>query len=141
MAFDRETHRALQFNNNPGSSFPSHNVNSGVYLMSRSVLEIFEEAFDSKHVAASKEVLFLEHDILPRLVGKGALFVYQTNAFWSQVKTAASAVYANRHYLKLARGTGFLSLPEAGEMGLGWGGLEWTEGRKSRVDARTRERV
>lgn len=45
----------------------------------------------------------LEQDILTRLAGTGKLFASQTSNWWSQVKTAGAAIYANRHYLNLYR--------------------------------------
>ena len=38
---------------------------------------------------------------MPQMAGTDGVHVYQTNNWWSPVKTAASAVYANRHYLQL----------------------------------------
>lgn len=35
------------------------------------------------------------------MAGTGKLFAYQTINWWSQLKTAGSAIYANRHYLSL----------------------------------------
>lgn len=109
--------RVLQFNNNPGSSFFSNNVNSGVYLLSNSIFDVLKESFNAK--SSNHEILYFEHDVLPTLVSRGSLYVYQTEAFWSQVKTAASAVYANRHYLNKARGTSLLAVPAGGEKGRG----------------------
>jgi len=37
------------------------------------------------------------------LAGTGRLFALQTKNWWSQLKTAGSAIYANRHYLELYR--------------------------------------
>lgn len=45
----------------------------------------------------------LEQEILAPLAGTGKIFVYQSNNWWSQLKTAGSAIYANRHYLELYR--------------------------------------
>lgn len=42
-----------------------------------------------------------EQDILTRLAGSGRLFAIPVLRWWSQVKTAGSAIYANRHYLAL----------------------------------------
>ena len=36
-----------------------------------------------------------------RLAGTGRLFALPILKWWSQVKTAGSAIYANRHYLNL----------------------------------------
>ena len=35
------------------------------------------------------------------MAGIGKLFAYKTVKWWSQLKTAGSAIYANRHYLSL----------------------------------------
>lgn len=43
----------------------------------------------------------MEQDILTRLAGTGCLFALPVLRWWSQVKTAGSAIYANRHYLAL----------------------------------------
>jgi mannose-1-phosphate guanylyltransferase len=48
-------------------------------------------------------VIYLETDVLMPLAGTGRLFALQTNNWWSQLKTAGSAIYANRHYLELYR--------------------------------------
>lgn len=45
----------------------------------------------------------LERDILTPLAGTGKLFALPINNWWSQLKTASSAIYANRHYLELYR--------------------------------------
>jgi len=48
-------------------------------------------------------VMYLETDVLMPLAGTGSLFALQTKNWWSQLKTAGSAIYANRHYLVLYR--------------------------------------
>ena len=49
--------------------------------------------------------MWIEKDILPALAGTGRAKVYHTKNWWSQVKTAGAAIYANRHYLELFRRT------------------------------------
>lgn len=49
------------------------------------------------------ESLWIEKDILPHLTGTGKCRVFQTKNWWSQMKTASAAIYANRHYLNLYR--------------------------------------
>ena len=49
--------------------------------------------------------MWIEKDILPALAGTGRARVYHTKNWWSQVKTAGAAIYANRHYLELFRKT------------------------------------
>ncbi|GAV02460.1 hypothetical protein RvY_13023 [Ramazzottius varieornatus] len=52
--------------------------------------------------AALVEILSLEKDVFPRLaLSGGGMFVYHTVGWWSQIKTAGAAIYANRHCLKL----------------------------------------
>lgn len=46
-----------------------------------------------------------EKEILSPLAGSGRLFAYPVVTWWSQIKTAGSAIYANRHYLELYRRT------------------------------------
>lgn len=53
---------------------------------------------------SSWEAVAIEQDIIMPLVGAktgSSVYVFQTNRMWSQVKTAGSAIYANRHYLSL----------------------------------------
>ncbi|KAI4880671.1 hypothetical protein NFI96_013450 [Prochilodus magdalenae] len=45
------------------------------------------------------EVIRLEQDIFTRLAGQKQLYVYKTQHFWSQIKSAGSAIYASRLYL------------------------------------------
>ena len=50
------------------------------------------------------ESIALEMDIIMPLAGNhGNIYVFQSNRMWSQVKTAGSAIYANRQYLDLYR--------------------------------------
>lgn len=46
-----------------------------------------------------------EQEILTPLAGTGKLFALPVTNWWSQIKTAGSAIYANRHYLELYRNT------------------------------------
>lgn len=45
----------------------------------------------------------LEQEVLAPLAGTGKLFAFQISNWWSQAKTAGSAIYANRNYLELYR--------------------------------------
>nr|CAD7265868.1 unnamed protein product [Timema shepardi] len=53
--------------------------------------------------AMEAAVIHLEKDILMPLAGTGKVFAMQTNTWWSQLKTAGSTIYANRHFLELFR--------------------------------------
>ncbi|EFN63031.1 Mannose-1-phosphate guanyltransferase alpha [Camponotus floridanus] len=93
------------------STFVSTLINCGVYLAS---LEIFQTMADVFHANQQQEHIMqlccngrdpahisFEQDILTRLAGSGRLFAIPVLRWWSQVKTAGSAIYANRHYLAL----------------------------------------
>lgn len=43
----------------------------------------------------------LEQEVLSPLAGTGKAFVMPSSNWWSQIKSAGSAIYANRHYLEL----------------------------------------
>ncbi|KAH0534348.1 mannose-1-phosphate guanyltransferase alpha-A [Cotesia glomerata] len=92
------------------STFVSTTINCGIYLATVDVFQIMSDVFykhqdkfmmnsngkDPAHIS-------LEQDILTRLAGTGKLFASETSNWWSQVKTAGAAIYANRHYLNLYR--------------------------------------
>lgn len=101
------------------STFVSHLINCGVYItspdifrtMASALMDIYQQEYlssnslnrvqngndkDPAHIA-------LERDILATLAGSGQLFALPVNNWWSQLKTAGSAIYANRHYLALYR--------------------------------------
>lgn len=93
------------------STFVSTLINCGVYLSSP---EIFQTMADVFYAGRQQENLMqfngngrdpahisLEQDILTRLAGTGRLFALHVLRWWSQVKTAGSTIYANRHYLAL----------------------------------------
>nr|CAD7577875.1 unnamed protein product [Timema californicum] len=60
-------------------------------------------AVDGVGSAMEAAVIHLEKDILMPLAGTGKVFAMQTNTWWSQLKTAGSTIYANRHFLELFR--------------------------------------
>ena len=48
-----------------------------------------------------RETMWLERDVLVPIAGTNSAFLHLTNNWWSQIKTAGSAIYANRHFLAL----------------------------------------
>lgn len=64
------------------------------------------EGHENGNGLAGKEAIQLEQDILMPLAGTARAYVYTTSRWWSQLKTAGSAIYANRHYLQLYRQQG-----------------------------------
>lgn len=46
-------------------------------------------------------IIQLELEVIRPLAGTGKVFVHQTTNWWSQLKSAGSTIYANRHCLQL----------------------------------------
>ncbi|KAJ2941376.1 hypothetical protein O0L34_g3579 [Tuta absoluta] len=100
------------------SSYVSTLINCGVYMCSLNVFHTMAEAAQKKQDAfysgescqngAQPGYLSWEQDVLSPLAGTNKLFALQITNWWAQVKTAGSAIYANRHYLELDRA----SLPQ-----------------------------
>ncbi|XP_063991012.1 mannose-1-phosphate guanyltransferase alpha [Diachasmimorpha longicaudata] len=95
------------------STFVSTLINCGVYLASLDIFQFMADVFYARHKQdKSMQVngngrdpayISLEQDLLTRLSETGKLSALQTSNWWSQVKTAGAAIYANRHYLALYR--------------------------------------
>ncbi|XP_043257381.1 mannose-1-phosphate guanyltransferase alpha-A [Colletes gigas] len=93
------------------STFVSTLINCGVYLASPEIFQTMADAFYAKQQQENfiqfndngrdPAHISFEQDILTRLAGTGRLFALPVLRWWSQVKTASSAIYANRHYLTL----------------------------------------
>lgn len=100
---DDKTNEVLHYVEKP-KSFVSQDINAGVYILSPAVFDDMKEVFLANHDKESQtEEIWLEKDILMKLAGTGRLFMFKSGAFWSQIKTASSAIYANRHYLQVYR--------------------------------------
>uniref|UniRef100_A0A8C1GLH9 GDP-mannose pyrophosphorylase Ab n=1 Tax=Cyprinus carpio TaxID=7962 RepID=A0A8C1GLH9_CYPCA len=88
---NRETNEVLHFVEKP-STFVSDIINCGIYLFTPDI-------FGQSNLFMP-EVIRLEQDIFTTLAGQKKLLVYKTQHFWSQIKSAGSAIYASRLYLK-----------------------------------------
>lgn len=119
---NKETHEIIHYVEKP-STFISTDINCGVYLCSLDIFQHMATVFKQKQydyhhgnlwtcnsTTGSEEYITeynnsdcirLEQDILMPLAGTGRLYMFHTNRWWSQIKTAGSAIYANRHYLEL----------------------------------------
>ncbi|XP_049880064.1 mannose-1-phosphate guanyltransferase alpha-A isoform X2 [Pectinophora gossypiella] len=95
----------------PGS-YVSTLINCGVYVCSPAVFNTMADAAQKKQDSfysgngqnsAHPGYLSWEQDVLSPLAGTNKLYALQVTNWWSQVKTAGSAIYANRHYLELTR--------------------------------------
>ncbi|XP_013069853.2 mannose-1-phosphate guanyltransferase alpha-B-like isoform X2 [Biomphalaria glabrata] len=110
MVENKDTHEILHYAEKP-ETFVSTTINCGIYLFTPNIFKILEVTFKKNlednynfdYLTPSKEVIRLEQDIFIPMAGSGTLFVYSTSRFWSQIKSAGAAVYANRHYLAIYR--------------------------------------
>lgn len=116
-----KTHRIEHYVEKP-STFVSNLINCGAYFCNLEVLNLLEEVMqdkrddwlsrvnpptsgmdldDSPTHQADPQYLSLELDILQSRSNKLNCYSYRTKgSWWCQVKTAASAIYANRQYLE-----------------------------------------
>ncbi|XP_018018007.1 mannose-1-phosphate guanyltransferase alpha [Hyalella azteca] len=104
---DKETHEVLHYVEKP-STFVSTLINCGVYICSPAIFQLLQKLHNTKQDCYKddtdiSDAIHLEVDVLKPLAGTGQSFVYSSDRWWSQIKTAGSAIYANRHYLQLYR--------------------------------------
>ena len=80
-------------------------INTPTTKFSKVIFKNFQFSPQASAEGTDTEAMWIEKDILPALAGTGRARVYHTQNWWSQVKTAGAAIYANRHYLELFRRT------------------------------------
>ncbi|XP_052743264.1 mannose-1-phosphate guanyltransferase alpha isoform X2 [Bicyclus anynana] len=91
------------------SSYISTLINCGVYVCSLQIFHTMADALQKEKTGFYSNgqgspppgYMSFEQDVLSPLAGTNKLFAMQVGNWWSQVKTAGSAIYANRHYLEL----------------------------------------
>ena len=91
--------------------------------------------------SCKRETIWLERDLIVPLAGTNTAFLYQTTNWWSQIKTAGSAIYANRHYLALYNKTNTERLTKEVKNNLALGGNNFfftLSGQKYTKDYRRR---
>lgn len=102
---DKDTHAVLHYVEKPGT-YISSTISCGIYVFSAQIFPMLATVFQSKQGEmgyGGGETIWLEKDVLGPLAGTNTAFLFQTSNWWSQIKTAGSAIYANRHYLALYR--------------------------------------
>lgn len=131
---DEHTHEVMHYVEKP-ETFVSQIINCGVYLCSMDIFAYLADVYRAKHEINlensgeysdndvevldpdNDDCIFLEEDVLTRLAGSGRMHVYHTTNWWSQIKTAGSAIYANRKYLEQLRVECPQQLAEASDNG------------------------
>ncbi|XP_032523985.2 mannose-1-phosphate guanyltransferase alpha-A [Danaus plexippus] len=92
------------------NSYISTLINCGVYVCSLQIFHTMADAFQRKQEGfysgngqngSHPGYMSWEQDVLAPLAGTNKVYALQVTNWWSQVKTAGSAIYANRHYLEL----------------------------------------
>jgi len=115
---DKETHQVLHYVEKP-ETFVSTTINCGVYLFNRQIFEFIGNvnkqvqsdltasmnqvpiSMHSIEQIALRDSINLEKQVLAPLSVLKSLYVYKTDRFWSSIKSAGAAIYANRHYLDM----------------------------------------
>ncbi|KAI4887155.1 hypothetical protein NFI96_029437 [Prochilodus magdalenae] len=105
---NQETSEVLHYVEKP-STFVSDIINCGIYLFTPDIFQHIGSVFqknqqdlmldEQSNGWQRAEAIRLEQDIFTALAGQGKLYVYKTDRFWSQIKSAGSAIYASRLYL------------------------------------------
>ncbi|XP_003425939.1 mannose-1-phosphate guanyltransferase alpha [Nasonia vitripennis] len=95
------------------STFVSTLISCGVYVASNDIFQTMSDVFYSNQPQEKQTItngygkdsayISLEQHIMAKLIKSGKLFALPVKNWWSQVKTAGSAIYVNRHYLALYR--------------------------------------
>lgn len=109
---DKITHEVLHYVEKP-ETYVSSLINCGIYLFnSEEFFNFIREELGKNSPspaefnnlsanADARDAINLEINIFPALSAARKLFVFKSNNLWSQIKTAGSAIYANRVYLEL----------------------------------------
>ncbi|XP_046701318.1 mannose-1-phosphate guanyltransferase alpha-A isoform X2 [Silurus meridionalis] len=105
---NEQTNEVLHYVEKP-STFVSDIINCGIYLFTPEIFQHIGAVFqknqqdlmldEQSNGWQRAEVIRLEQDIFTALAAQKKLYVYKTNRFWSQIKSAGSAIYASRLYL------------------------------------------
>jgi mannose-1-phosphate guanylyltransferase len=124
LVTDKNTDSVSHYVEKP-ETYVSQMINCGVYVCSLDVFAHIATVFHSRQPDYNYMTLngnngkdpghiSWESDVLTSLAGTGKLYALQVSTWWSQIKTAGSAIYANRHYLELYRHTHPERLANAG---------------------------
>ncbi|XP_063701295.1 mannose-1-phosphate guanyltransferase alpha [Culicoides brevitarsis] len=121
LVTDKNTGSVTHYVEKP-NSYVSTLINCGVYVCSPEIFQDMSNVFYARQQNYGgfmngnngAEVIQLETDIVTPMAGTGKLYALPVSNWWSQVKTAGSAIYSNRHYLELYKKTHPERLTNAG---------------------------
>jgi len=105
MGVNPQTQEVMHYIEKPGS-FVSQHINAGVYLLGSEcfddIAKVFNEQYSDQNGPLDKlGYISLENDIFTKIAGQGKMFAYVAEQFWMAIKSAGSALYANRVQLEL----------------------------------------
>ncbi|KAK0426253.1 hypothetical protein QR680_009608 [Steinernema hermaphroditum] len=91
-----ENGKVLHYVDKP-TTFVSTHISCGIYLMRPSMFDMLSKVQST----VDNGQLWFENDVFPLMARNSHFYALHTTRWWSQTKTAAAALYANRHYLRL----------------------------------------
>lgn len=110
LVIDQHTKSVNHYVEKP-SSYVSTFINCGVYVASMEIFARMATVFHSRQQGIlttgtgngnngrDQGHIMWEREIILPMAGTGKLFALPVTSWWSQIKTAGAAIYANRHYL------------------------------------------
>ncbi|XP_067018748.1 mannose-1-phosphate guanyltransferase alpha-A-like [Acropora muricata] len=103
---DPSNHKVLHYVEKP-EAFLSEVINCGIYIFSPTALfklmhDILQENYhkmSEEPFSTSVETVRMGEDVLPSLASSGTLYSFKARSYWTLLKSAGSAIYANRNVL------------------------------------------
>jgi len=100
LAIEETTLEVLHYAEKP-ETYVSDIINCGVYLFSPSIYDLLTSVSESQKPQTERDPHFLqlEQDVFMRYCGEKHVYVYETKAFWLQVKSAGIVVKCSEELL------------------------------------------
>ncbi|XP_057304863.1 mannose-1-phosphate guanyltransferase alpha-A-like [Hydractinia symbiolongicarpus] len=121
MVINKTTSEVTHYVEKP-ENYVSGVINCGVYAFHPSVLDSLAEIYRNNQVrlreevdgnASNPEMMFIEKHLFSHIAGSGKLYCLMlSNSFWGSMKSAGSAIFANRQYLASYKKDNFIQLAE-----------------------------
>eukprot|EP01118_Nematostelium_gracile_P000822 TRINITY_DN10820_c0_g1_i2.p1 TRINITY_DN10820_c0_g1~~TRINITY_DN10820_c0_g1_i2.p1 ORF type:complete len:427 (+),score=111.33 TRINITY_DN10820_c0_g1_i2:71-1282(+) len=103
LVVDPESNEALHYAEKP-QTFVSDVINAGVHIFSPSFFGLMESVAPTHHeLDESEDFLRLEQDVYTNICGEKHLYVFQTQDFWLQLKSAGMVVPCSNFMLATLR--------------------------------------
>jgi len=96
VARDPETHELIHYAEKP-ETFVSSLINCGLYCLNPVFFNTLKEIKEQREINGYYR---LEHDVFPEISGKKICFVFETQGFWSSIKSVGMAVVCSQFYME-----------------------------------------